>query len=755
MISPQAIKPKIKIVFLVSRFLDGGIDSVLIDYLNFLSVNSKYQITLLIEQKMDELEVFLSQIPDNVQVRHLIRNRVLMKWRKQKIVKRLPLPIKAYDEIFLSPIRRYIITKALRQVASQNDVIIDFDCCSYSLLENIKIKKIAWFHFSFEELMKLNRRRMIHIGKHLNSYDKIVAISNAMYEEGYLLFPELQNKLVVVYNAKKREKLLERAEEAIDDERINQPYIIAIERLEESQKDLTTLLYAYRQLRQQYGHTEKLFLLGKGQSEGKFQQQASALGLTEDVVFLGFRDNPYPWLKRARLLVHSAKFEGLPTILVEGLMLDKLIVATDCPTGPREILNGGKAGLLTPVGDVEAMAKAMHTLLTDRMLQTEILENVQQHRSHFMHEEVLQKFDNLINEVIDQVSLDKTPKSIVHNNVFDKIKGLWCALVRHTRKNNHLAYYIRGITKYITPGTIARKQLDDILMQYKRLPLEEQAYIVKRVDYYCRFCNNIYLPDDAPKLKEFTLGKRKSYLSKYVNSTYFFDAYEYVRFFPKHLRWVYKSGDVSSVLPVPAITKSRPITCNKENSNNILLNLDKVRHFVWVYDPFNWEEKETRILFRGAIDGKPRRMKFVETWKNHPLCNIEGGGNLSIYDHLYYKYIMALEGNDVASNLKWVMSSNSVAVMPRPTCETWYMEGLLIPNYHYIEIADDYHDLIDRIMYYEAHPEEVKSIVQHAHEWVAQFRNKKREKLVSLMVLDKYFRLTGQDYISSSSLSST
>lgn len=58
----------------------------------------------------------------------------------------------------------------------------------------------------------------------------------------------------------------------------------------------------------------------------------------------------------------------------------------------------------------------------------------------------------------------------------------------------------------------------------------------------------------------------------------------------------------------------------------------------------------------------------------------------TIREHLDYKFIMAIEGNDVASNLKWVMSSNSLAVMPRPTCETWFMEGTLIPDYHYIEV---------------------------------------------------------------------
>ena len=106
---------------------------------------------------------------------------------------------------------------------------------------------------------------------------------------------------------------------------------------------------------------------------------------------------------------------------------------------------------------------------------------------------------------------------------------------------------------------------------------------------------------------------------------------------------------------------------------------------------------------------------------------------------------MALEGVDVASNLKWVMSSNCIAVMPRPTYETWFMEGTLIPNYHYIEIKPDYSDLMERIEYYNSHIDEAKAIIKHANEYVRQFRNKHREDLISFMVLAKYFEKTGQN----------
>lgn len=331
----------------------------------------------------------------------------------------------------------------------------------------------------------------------------------------------------------------------------------------------------------------------------------------------------------------------------------------------------------------------------------------------------------------------------------ENIQRYWNFFFNHTRKNSHMIFFFKSFLREIRPAWWLRHKFQKKVESFYRLPIEEQKYIQQRVDYYCKFQDSILLPDDAPCLKNFTYQKRESYVHDYVNSTYFYDANEYLRFFPSHLRWAYNPGDVNYLFPVPEITKSRPLLPNGENRNNILINLDKVRHFTWVNDPFSWEEKECKIIFRGNTSGKPRRIQFIQQWNHHPWCDIVSTSDttyehMSLYEHLKYRYIMALEGNDVASNLKWVMSSNSIAVMPRPTCETWYMEGKLIPNYHYIEIADDYHDLIEKIEYYEAHPNEAELIIRNAHEWVAQFQNKTREDLISLMVLDKYFRLTGQ-----------
>lgn len=311
-------------------------------------------------------------------------------------------------------------------------------------------------------------------------------------------------------------------------------------------------------------------------------------------------------------------------------------------------------------------------------------------------------------------------------------------------KHSKLAYYIVNILRAMVPRWMLYPQVGSL---YKIVDQrEDKEYIYDRVNYYNKLTFHKALPETACMLKDFHLKGNKS--------MYFFDTNEFTRYFPKSERICYLFGDVIHVPEFPSIVKSRPLV--DDNANSIILNLDKIRHFIFLHDTIPFSQKKNRIIFRGYCHNKPRRQDFINKFHKHPKCDVgdtsvypdgerpcPSAGKISMYDHLDCMFVMALEGNDVATNLKWVMSTNSIAVMPVPTCETWYMEGRLKADYHYIAVKDDYSDLIEKTDWYAAHPEEAQKIIDHAHEWVDQFRDYTREKLISLMVLDKYFKMTG------------
>lgn len=311
--------------------------------------------------------------------------------------------------------------------------------------------------------------------------------------------------------------------------------------------------------------------------------------------------------------------------------------------------------------------------------------------------------------------------------------------IRH--KNNKLLYYLKVLGWQLIPGSFYQSRLSKKLSHFSSLPESEQTYIRGRVDYYNKLSAVRTLNDSAITLKNFLLPEKQR--------AYYFDAQEYTRYFKRQYKAHFLFGDITKVPDEPSIVKSRPIVTHNENS--VLLNLDKLRHFNFITDNKPFEQKKNMLVGRGVVK-REHRVRFYEMYFSHPMCNlgqINKNKNphwvrefLTIEEHLDYKFILCLEGNDVATNLKWVMSSNSLAVMPKPKFETWFMEGTLVGNRHYVEIKDDYSDLEERMTYYINHPQEANEIIRNAHAYIEQFKNKQREDLISLLVLDKYFSQT-------------
>lgn len=138
------------------------------------------------------------------------------------------------------------------------------------------------------------------------------------------------------------------------------PVILGIGGLRQ-QKDFPTLLRAFAHLRRE--RPARLMILGRGRQASRLQRLAQRLGVAADVTLPGFVANPYPYLAHASLFALSSRWEGSPNALVEALALGTPVVATDCRSGPREILMDGSLGPLVPPGDAEALATAMAQVL--------------------------------------------------------------------------------------------------------------------------------------------------------------------------------------------------------------------------------------------------------------------------------------------------------------------------------------------------------------------------------------------------------
>lgn len=280
--------------------------------------------------------------------------------------------------------------------------------------------------------------------------------------------------------------------------------------------------------------------------------------------------------------------------------------------------------------------------------------------------------------------------------------------------------------------------------KYKRLKQIEEKYpddvINERLNYYCRTDKKCSVPELAIRIKDF---KRTH------GTTYYLDLKEFLHYFKSETKIAYQFGDDTHINPYPTLFKARPI--NGDNQNSVLFKLNKRRHFKWVNDIIPFKDKKDKLVWRGGAY-QALRKEFVKKFHDNRYCNI-GQTNkpkenvpwqkefMSIKEQLTYKFIFCPEGNDVASNLKWVMSSNSLCIMPKPKFETWFMEGMLQPGIHYVQVKDDFSDLEDVIAYYSSKNEEAEEIIKSANDYVKKFQDKNLEDILCIKVLEKFTSL--------------
>lgn len=193
--------------------------------------------------------------------------------------------------------------------------------------------------------------------------DSIVAVSAGAADDLARTTGLPRERIRVIYNPVITPPLLAMARQAPDHPWFAEgqpPVVVGVGRLTR-QKDFATLLRAFAEVRRR--RPARLVILGDGEDRGALEALAAGLGVQDDVALPGFRDNAMAYMAGAGVFVLSSAWEGLPTVLIEALAAGTRVVSTDCPSGPREILQEGRLGALVPVGDVPALAAAIEAAL--------------------------------------------------------------------------------------------------------------------------------------------------------------------------------------------------------------------------------------------------------------------------------------------------------------------------------------------------------------------------------------------------------
>jgi glycosyltransferase involved in cell wall biosynthesis len=191
----------------------------------------------------------------------------------------------------------------------------------------------------------------------------IVAVSEGVAQDLIQAYNIPASKVSVILNPVLTQRMFDLAQAPCPHPWLQQkdiPVILGVGRLS-AQKDYPTLIKAFAKVRAQ--RPVRLIILGEGEDRKALEVLIHELKLNDDVSLPGFADNPFCYMAKASVFVLSSIFEGLPNALIQAMALGTPAVATDCPSGPHEILEGGRYGALIPMQNDQEMANAIQKTL--------------------------------------------------------------------------------------------------------------------------------------------------------------------------------------------------------------------------------------------------------------------------------------------------------------------------------------------------------------------------------------------------------
>lgn len=380
---------KKKILIRIGSLRHGGAEKVLVNFLKNLP-EDKYEVDLLINLYTG---MYIKEVPSWVNLHYLLKGEMITTNRPHEI------PVKAfrvlYQKMFLW-FPSLLYTFVLKNKKYDVEIAAIHGMYKELLSSPQKdSKKIIWIQNDIFNLKEYTQ----DVIRQLFRFDRILVISNKLKEEMQKLAHDdrEKNAVVKIFNPIDSQDTLQKAEVEINDYPFSKdlPTFVTIGTVY-PQKGYDRLLDVHKKLMDE-GLKHQIIIIGDGFDFENIQAKLNQLGLQETVKMLGFRSNPYPYLKKADFYVMSSRHEGFPTIIAEALILNKPVVSTDV-SGIKDLLQDGKLGIITPNSE-EGIYEGMKKFLTNKELAAQYEKEITQTDLPF----VLEKSVAHLQEIIDNV----------------------------------------------------------------------------------------------------------------------------------------------------------------------------------------------------------------------------------------------------------------------------------------------------------------------------------------------------------------
>lgn len=380
---------KKKILIRIGSLRHGGAEKVLINFLKNLP-EDKYDVDLLINLYTG---MYIKEVPSWVNLHYLIKGEMITTNKPHEI------PVKAFRVLYQKMFLLFpsLLYKFVLQNKKYDVEIAAIHGMYRELLSSPQkdSKKIIWIQNDIFNLKEYTP----DVIRQLFKFDRILVISNKLKEEMQKVARNDKEKKAVIkiFNPIDKTDTLNKANTAIDDYPFSNeiPTFITIGTVY-PQKGYDRLLDVHKKLMDE-GLKHQIIIIGDGFDYENIQTKLNHLGLQETVKMLGFRSNPYPYLKKADFYVMSSRHEGFPTIIAEALILNKPVVSTDV-SGIKDLLQEGKLGIITPNSE-DGIYEGMKKFLTDPDLAGRYEKEIAEADLPF----VLQKSVAKLQEIIDEL----------------------------------------------------------------------------------------------------------------------------------------------------------------------------------------------------------------------------------------------------------------------------------------------------------------------------------------------------------------